>query len=71
MATAYRIAADTVGKWLRLLQTCRMCGNPVRPLDDVCPSCGARNPVVVPNWGVLLIALLAGTACLLILLCFA
>ncbi len=71
MAIAYRIAADMVGKWLKVLRTCRMCGNRVRPTDDICPNCGASDPVVVPIWTALLIMLItvfAGTACVLIML---
>lgn len=60
-----RIAADVIGKWLTQLRTCRMCGNRVRPTDDICPSCGAAGPVMVPVSTALLVTCLAGAACLL------
>jgi hypothetical protein len=43
-----RHAQDFIVNWGRSCwqeaTTCRECDQPVHPLDDICPSCGAGHP---------------------------
>ncbi len=59
---------QSLSDWVKRHCKCRECGKTVNPLEDVCPVCGAGNPVTLaisPGW---LVASFLGAAILFVLI---
>ncbi|MHC4404552.1 MAG: hypothetical protein ACYTG0_33270 [Planctomycetota bacterium] len=63
----WRRAARAFVQWARSCWTCRECSETVRPLETICPTCGARDPATIGVSPPVLVTFLGSEAAVLLL----